>query len=83
LLRALASIWPQAEHLRNLNAAGSSEAVAAAFESGRVAMTADTLGEYVKALARLDRLDNSRVMALMQVMIQISTAQIRLLILCP
>lgn len=37
------------------------------FESQRVAFTADTLGEYVKALTRLDKLDNSRVLALMQV----------------
>ena len=37
------------------------------FEAGRVTFTQETLGEYIKALAKLDRLDNSRVLSLMQV----------------
>ncbi len=37
------------------------------FESNRLAFTQETLGEYIKALARLDRLDNSRMLGLMQV----------------
>jgi ATP-dependent metalloprotease len=50
-----------------LNAVGQSEAVVSLFEGQRVAFTSETLGEYVKALSRLDRLDNSRVFNLMQV----------------
>eukprot|EP00798_Chlamydomonas_sp_ICE-L_P010098 gene10098-7995_t len=56
----------QAEVLRSMNAQGQSEAVIRHFESGQVAFGQETLGEYVKALARLDRLDNSRLMTLMQ-----------------
>ena len=57
----------QAEFLRSLNGQGQCEAVVSHFEAGRVVSNEQTLGEYVKALARLDRLDGSRVMALMQV----------------
>lgn len=39
----------------------------ASFESGSVAFNAETFGEYVKALARLDRLDNNRAFSLLQV----------------
>lgn len=57
----------QAEYLRQLNQSGQSEAVINLFESNRLAFTQDALGEYVKALARADKLDNSRVLNLMQV----------------
>ncbi len=36
------------------------------FESGRVASNEETLGEYIKALAKLDRLDNSRLLSTLQ-----------------
>jgi hypothetical protein len=61
----------QVEHLRQLNHAGQSEAVISLFESGRVGFSHEVLGEYVKALARLDRLDSSRVMSLMQVRVRV------------
>ncbi len=57
----------QADFLRNLNLQGQAEAVVSHFESGRVAFSQEALGEYIKALARLDRLDNSRVLSLVQV----------------
>ena len=41
--------------------------VVSSFESGSVAFNAETFGEYVKALARLDRLDNNRAFSLLQV----------------
>lgn len=47
--------WAQAEYLRQLNASGHPEAVVQAFEGGRVAATEEAMGEYVKALVRLDR----------------------------
>ncbi|GFH19319.1 AAA domain-containing protein, partial [Haematococcus lacustris] len=56
----------QASQLRQLNQSGQAEAVVGAFEGGRVAFTQENLGEYIKALARLDRLDNSRMLSLMQ-----------------
>lgn len=57
----------QADYLRQLNQSGQSEAVINLFESNRLAFSQETLGEYIKALARVDKLDNSRVMNLMQV----------------
>lgn len=57
----------QAAHLKQLNQARDPEAVVQLFEEGHVAVTADTLGEYIRALTRLDRLDHSRVLGLMQV----------------
>ena len=56
----------QAELLQQLNRAGQPQAVVDAFESGAVALTEGAVGEYVKALVRLDRLDNSRVLAALQ-----------------
>lgn len=56
----------QAEWLRARNAQGDARSVVESFEGGRVAFTQDTLGEYVRALARTDRLDNGRVMEVMQ-----------------
>jgi len=52
--------------MRGYNQSGQPEAVISMFESGRVPFSQEALGEYVKALARLDRLDNSRMMSLMQ-----------------
>lgn len=57
----------QADYLRSLNQQGQSEGVVTLFESNRVTYNSETLGEYVKALARLDRLDNSRVYSMVQV----------------
>lgn len=45
----------------------------ASFESGSVAFNAETFGEYVKALARLDRLDNNRAFSLLQVRVLLRT----------
>jgi len=53
----------QASYLRNLNSQGAqgSENVISLFESQKVAFSQEALTEYIKALARLDRLDSSRV----------------------
>jgi hypothetical protein len=56
----------QAEYLRQLNASGQPEAVVRAFESGRLAASEEAVGEYVKALVRLDRLDNTRLLSTLQ-----------------
>lgn len=56
----------QADYLRALNRQGQYDAVVRQFESGAVASTEETLGEYVKALAQLDRLDNSSLIATLQ-----------------
>ncbi|KAI8474590.1 MAG: peptidase family M41-domain-containing protein [Monoraphidium minutum] len=53
----------QLDYLQQLNRANQPEAVVAAFESGAVACTDGAMGEYVKALVRLDRLDGSRLAA--------------------
>lgn len=45
--------------MRDLNARGRYEDVVHEFESGNVASNETTLGEYVKALVKLDRLDGS------------------------
>ena len=58
------------EFLRALNQGGQCEAVVSHFEAGRVAFSQETLGEYIKALARLDRLSGSRVMSVMQVVLK-------------
>lgn len=60
----------QVEQLRALNRSGASEAVVAQVESGRLGMTEEVLGEYIKALVRLDRMDNSRLVSLLQVRLQ-------------
>ncbi|GAX77220.1 hypothetical protein CEUSTIGMA_g4666.t1 [Chlamydomonas eustigma] len=59
-------IASQKQFLRRLNEQGQSETLIQLYESGRVAFTQDNLGEYIKALARLDRLDNSRLLGLLQ-----------------
>jgi hypothetical protein len=56
----------QVELLQQLNRAGQPEAVVTAFESGAVAASEGALGEYVKALTRLDRLDGSRLLSTLQ-----------------
>lgn len=48
----------QGDWLRSLNARGQHEAVVRSYESGEVANTEGNLGEYMKALVRLDRLDS-------------------------
>jgi len=55
------------DHLKQLNQGNNAEEVVRLFESGRIAFTQDALGEYIKALARMDRLDNTRLMGLLQV----------------
>lgn len=52
----------QARQLRELNRRGDPEGVIRAFESGSVVSTEETLGEYVKALVRVDRLDSSALL---------------------
>ena len=54
---------PQLELLQQLNHSGQPEAVVAAFESGAVTVTDGAMGEYVRALVRLDCLDGGRVLA--------------------
>eukprot|EP00879_Flechtneria_rotunda_P009716 GHRR01010165.1.p1 GENE.GHRR01010165.1~~GHRR01010165.1.p1 ORF type:complete len:675 (+),score=212.01 GHRR01010165.1:264-2288(+) len=56
----------QADWLRRLNRSGRAESVVETFESGNVQCTEDTFAEYVKALVRLDLLDNSRLFAALQ-----------------
>jgi ATP-dependent metalloprotease len=61
--RGLADLPPdaagQARLLRDLNAAGRHEAVVELWESGRLAHPEGALAEYVTALARTSRLDNT------------------------
>ena len=53
--------------MRRLNQRGDADAVIKAFEGGYVASTEAALGEYVKALALTDRLDNSALLRTIQV----------------
>ena len=57
----------QAQHLRDLNARGDAEGVIRLFENGRVQSTEASLGEYVKALVKADRLDNTMLARTLQV----------------
>lgn len=57
----------QAKALQDLNSRGAYDAVINQFESGSVASTEASLGEYIKALARTDRLDNSALLRVLQV----------------
>lgn len=57
----------QATYLRELNRRGDSEAVVRIFEGGQVASSEATLGEYVKALVAVDRLDTSSLIRTLQV----------------
>ncbi|EIE25196.1 ATP-dependent metallopeptidase Hfl [Coccomyxa subellipsoidea C-169] len=56
----------QASYLRELNRRGDSEAVVRIFESGQAASNEATLGEYVKALVAVDRLDTSSLIRTLQ-----------------
>ena len=60
----------QARNLQELNNRGAYDAVIRQFESGSVASSEASLGEYIKALARADRLDNSALLRLLQVRLQ-------------
>ena len=57
----------QANYLRQLNQRGDAEAVIRQFEGGRVTSNEATLGEYVKALVKVDRLDSSALVSTLQV----------------
>jgi hypothetical protein len=56
----------QVDFLRRLNRSGRSDAVVSVFESGNVACTEGSFGEYVRALVRMDALDNSRLLSTLQ-----------------
>ncbi len=53
--------------MRSLNRRGDPDAVIRAFEGGHVATTEAVLGEYVKALALVDRLDNTALLQTLSV----------------
>mmetsp|Transcript_12806 Transcript_12806/g.38653 ORF Transcript_12806/g.38653 Transcript_12806/m.38653 type:complete len:698 (-) Transcript_12806:2204-4297(-) len=53
-------------YLRALNKQNNPEAVIAAYESGSVASSEEALGEYVKALVRVNRLDSGALMQTLQ-----------------
>lgn len=57
----------QANYLRQLNQKGDPEAVIRQFEAGRINSTEATLGEYVKALVKVDRLDSTALAQTLQV----------------
>lgn len=57
----------QAAQLREFNRRGDPEAVIRAFESGAALSSEETLGEYVKALVKVDRLDSSSLLQTLQV----------------
>lgn len=57
----------QVRHLQNLNLRNDPEAVIRAYESGQVASNAGSLGEYVKALVKVDRLDHTALSSTLQV----------------
>ncbi|KAL3156667.1 ATP-dependent zinc metalloprotease FTSH 4, mitochondrial [Trebouxia sp. C0009 RCD-2024] len=56
----------QANYLRQLNQKGDPEAVIRQFEAGRINSTEATLGEYVKALVKVDRLDSTALAQTLQ-----------------
>ena len=60
----------QANYLRQLNQKGDPEAVIRQYEGGRVNSTEATLGEYVKALVKVDRLDSTALAHTLQVGLQ-------------
>lgn len=55
--------FPQGEYMRRLAAGGHQDTLIALFESGRLANTEDTLGEYMKALVKTDRLSGSALLS--------------------
>ncbi len=60
-------LLPQSRYLRELNQSGNHEAVVQLFESGRLLQPEAAMSEYVTALARTNRLDNTRLMQTLQV----------------
>ena len=56
----------QARYLRELNQTGRHEAVIELWESGRLINPESLFSEYVTALARIDRLDNSALLSTLQ-----------------
>ena len=56
----------QAAHLRDLNRASQPEKVVQLYESGAVAASEANLGEYLKALVRVDRLNESALLKTLQ-----------------
>ena len=52
----------QAQYLRDLNRSGQHESVIQLFESGRLANTEDVFGQYVRALAKADRLNGTALL---------------------
>ena len=56
----------QSEHLRRLNRASQPEKVVQLYESGAVAASEANLGEYLKALVRVDRLNESALLRTLQ-----------------
>lgn len=67
LKNSIASLQRQAAQLRDFNRRGDPEAVIRAFESGAAVSSEETLGEYVKALVQVDRLDSSSLLKTLQV----------------
>lgn len=61
----------QANYLRQLNQKGDPEAVIRQYEGGRINSTEATLGEYVKALVKVDRLDSTALAHTLQVSLQL------------
>lgn len=57
----------QVRHLQNLNLRNDPEAVIRAYESGQIASNSGSLGEYVKALVKVDRLDHTALSSTLQV----------------
>ena len=58
----------QASYLRDLNRRGDSESVIRLFESGQAGSSEASLGEYVKALVAVDRLNTSSLVQTLQVL---------------
>ena len=52
----------QAQYLRDLNRSGQYETVIQLFEADRLAHTEEVFGQYVKALARADKLSGTALM---------------------
>ena len=65
-----ASACLQAVQLREFNRRGDPEAVIRAFEGGAAVSSEETLGEYVKALVAVDRLDSSSLLQTLQVLLR-------------
>ena len=63
----LSSCTIQASYLRELNRRGDAEAVIRLFESGQAGSSEASLGEYVKALVAVDRLNTSSLVQTLQV----------------